>query len=140
MKSTRVLLLLAVLVLTAVTADAQDVRILYQGSWTKGGYAISGGWSIVEEDGKRFVELDSEFKTQRAPDLKIFLSPLALAELGDRNATKNSALVAPLVKHRGEHRYLIPADVDLDEYRSIIIHCEQYSKYWGGAALAASSG
>ena len=107
------------------------------GSWTAGGYEIEGGWRILAEDGRRFVELDEEFRTRRAPDLKLFLSPRPLAEVGDDNATEGSLLIAPLESHRGAQRYEIDEDVVLSDYLSILIHCQRFSKYWGGAGLAS---
>ena len=117
-------------------ARSTDPLVLAAGTWTAGGYAIEGGWRIVDEDGKLFVVLDEAFRTRRAPDLKLFLSPLPLAEIGDRNATRDALLVAPLDSARGAQRYPLTDEVDLTDYKSLIIHCERYSKYWGGFRLA----
>ena len=119
--------------------SAQAGTTIFSGTWTPGGYEIEGGWSVVEEDGERFVDLDEDFRTRRAPDLKIFLSPLGLAEIGDGNATEGAVLIAVLEKAKGAQRYAVDGDVDLDAYQTIVIHCELYSKYWGGATLTPPS-
>ena len=119
-------------------AQAADSEILFEGQWTRKGSAVAGSWSIVEEGGKRFVVLDNAFKTKRAPDLKIFLSPLALSEVDGSNATDGSFLIAPLESHRGGQRYAIESNVALSEYASIVIQCEKYSKLWGAAHLAGN--
>jgi hypothetical protein len=124
------------LLLSGPSAQAADSEVLFEGHWTKKGSAISGSWSIVEEGGKRFVLLDDEFKTKKAPDLKIFLSPLSLKEVDGSNATDGALLVSSLESHRGSQRYAIESDVALSEYASIVIQCEKYSKLWGGARLA----
>lgn len=126
---------LVFLMATGATTPPENGNVLFSGSWTDGGYSIAGGWSIVEEDGDRFVVLDEDFKTRKAPDLKIFLSPLPLGELSDSTATEGSVLVAPLESHGGTSRYPIDAETDLGDYQSILIHCERFSKYWGGAEL-----
>ena len=126
---------LVLMFLLAPAASAETVETLFEGSWTKGGYAIAGGWKIVAEDGRRYVVLDEDFETRRAPDLKLFLSKRPLDELGDRTATRGAVLIAPLERVSGGQRYAIDPDVDLSRYRSLLIHCERYSKYWGGAEL-----
>ena len=131
------LLGLVLVTVAATSIGAEEVELLFEGTWTKGGYVIEGGWSIVEEDEGRFVVLDEDFKTRRAPDLKIFLSPLPLDELEDGNATSGSVLIAPLEQYEGAYRYAIGEDVEFEGYRSILIYCEEFSKYWGGSDLLA---
>ena len=44
-------------------------------------------------------------------------------------------LIARLDSPRGGQRYPIPDGVDLDKLSTLLLHCEKYSKLWGGAAL-----
>lgn len=120
---------------TPTAAEQTAETTLFAGSWTKKSYTAAGGWRIVEISGKKYVELTDEFRTQNAPDLKIFLSPKASSDLNNRNATEGSLLVSPLSAPRGAQRYEIGADVDLSKYRSIMIHCEAFSKLWAVADL-----
>ena len=60
-------------------------------------------------------------------------------EIGDRNATDGSVLTAPLESNRGAQRYPIDQAIEPTEYRTIIIHCQQYSKYWAGGPLTPTS-
>jgi len=119
------------LVLPAIAAD----KALFEGTWSKKGYDIAGHWQIVEEHGKVFVELDQAFRTKNGPDLKIFLSPRPLSELNNRNVLEGALLVGPLSHPKGSQRLAVPAGTDLGRYKTIVIHCEKYSKLWGGAAL-----
>ncbi|MEO1053375.1 MAG: DM13 domain-containing protein [Bacteroidota bacterium] len=105
------------------------------GTWKTKSYSIAGTWKISEENGKKYVTLDSKFKTKNAPDLKIFLSPLSIDELRDKTATKGSLLVAPLKKNYGQQKYEIPSGTDISKYKTILIHCEKYTVLWGGASL-----
>jgi len=126
---------LALLLSPGRSAKGEEGGVLFEGTWTRGGYSIEGSWKIVEQGGKLFLVLDEDFKTRRAPDLKIFLSPLPLDEVGDRNATLGSALVASLVRAKGAQRFALGEEVDLGAFRSLLIHCESFSKYWGGSRL-----
>jgi len=29
----------------------------------------------------------------------------------------------------------LPADIDINDYESLLIHCEAYSVFWGGANI-----
>ena len=80
-------------------------------------------------------KLSDDFKTKSAPDLNIFLSRAELPTLNGKNATRDAVLVAPLKSAKGSQSYAIPEGVDLSEFRSIVIHCVEYSKLWGGSAL-----
>lgn len=113
-----------------------DSETLYSGEWTKKSFKVSGTWSIVKKDGKTYVKLSSDFRTRNAPDLKIFLSPLAASATNGGNATEGSVLVAPLTSNSGEQVYEIPDGVDIANFKSMLIHCEQYSKLWSAADLA----
>ena len=96
---------------------------------------MQGTWTIVEEDGDRFLVLSSDFKTRSAPDLKLFLSKHTVSGATNRNATDRAVLIAPLAKNKGGQRYPIPRDVDLTEYSTLLLHCEKYSKLWAASEL-----
>lgn len=115
--------------------EAAASETLYSGSWTKKTFKSSGTWSIYSEGDATYVKLSADFRTRNAPDLKIFLSPLAASDTTGNNATDGSVLVAPLTSNAGEQIYLIPDGVNLADYSSILIHCEQYSKLWSAADL-----
>ena len=124
---------IALVLLSAAGPSAEDVA--RSGTFTRQDYKIAGSWSIIEQDGKWHVRLSDDFKTKSAPDLKIFLSPADLDTLTGKTATRNSVLVAPLRSSKGGQSYELPDGVDVTRYRSIVIHCEQYSKLWGGGSL-----
>ncbi len=110
-------------------------EMLHSGVWSKKSFKSSGDWSIVKEGDRMLIKLSDDFKTRKAPDLKIFLSPLAAADANGKNATNGSMLIAPLSSNKGAQTYEIPAGVDLADYKSILIHCEAYSKLWSAADL-----
>ena len=118
-------------------AAAEDaMQTLHKGTWTKKSFKAAGEWTIYSENGKTYVKLSSDFRTRNAPDLKIFLSPRAASQTNGKNATDGSVLISQLSSNSGEQVYEIPASVNLADYRSILIHCEQYSKLWSAANLA----
>ena len=104
------------------------------GKWTKKANSISGTWSITEKNGKKILSLKG-FKTAVAPDLKIFLSPQSSSKISSRTATTGSVLVANLKSSKGDQSYTLPSGINLSKYKSVIIHCEKYSKLWGAGSL-----
>lgn len=98
--------------------------------WTKKSQSIAGTWVIA--DGTLTL---TGFSTRKAPDLKIFLSPQTVDRLSNRNAENGAVLIAPLKSPKGDQSYPLPADIDLTQFKSILIHCQKYTKLWGAADL-----
>lgn len=136
MKYLVVCLLMLNIIYPAVSQD----NVLYSGTWKADSYftTFEGSWKIIQKGEKKFILLGEDFEAKKAPDLKIFLSKLSLEEINSDNASTpdNASLVAELKKFKGSYEYSIPEGVSLEDYTSIIIHCEKYSKLWGGALLS----
>jgi len=102
------------------------------GIFTKKKYKIKGSWTITQVDGKNVLKFGDDFKTKNGPDLKIFLSKKNVADL-----KKNPEFIAPINlglidSNKGAQEYILPDDINLDDYESILIHCEAYNILWGG--------
>lgn len=127
---------LILLLAFSVPGNAQD---LFKGKFEADSYftTFEGNWKISKVDNKIYVALQDNFKAKKAPDLKIFLSKLSLGDINGNNAAKKefSLLVAKLTQYKGASTYEIKGNPDFSQYKSIIIHCEEYSKLWGGANL-----
>lgn len=115
----------------------QDV--VYQGEWDN--YSrwttFEGSWKIVKSENGHQLILGDDFEAKKAPDLKIFLSKADLDDIGNKNALKigSPVLVAKLKGYKGKATYDIPSSIDISQYKTIMVHCEEYSKFWGGASL-----
>lgn len=126
-------LLTAFLVVFAWTPVASAQEVVSQGTWTEKGYAVDGDWKIVRQGKSLYLVLPASFSTKKAPDLKLFLSPKAPDQVTSRNATDGATLIAELENHRGAQRYRI--DVDPSSFKTLVLHCEKYSKLWATAPL-----
>ncbi len=129
-------LVFLVLLMTNIQGFSQD---LFHGKFEADSYftTFEGHWKIVKKGEQHFVILADNFKAKKAPDLKIFLSKLAFDKInGDNAASETSSyFVAKLTQYKGGATYEIKGVPDLSQYKSIIIHCEEYSKLWGGSNL-----
>ena len=101
--------------------------------WT----TFEGDWTITEEGGAYFINFADNFEAKEAPDLKVFLSKKLFKDINGRNAANpnESVLIEELKTYKGQIRIAIPSTVNVDEYLSLIVHCEAYAKLWGGSPL-----
>ena len=105
------------------------------GNFEKRAFNIKGDWEIVKENGQTIFRLSEDFKTKNGPDLKLFLSPKTVGNATGSTATQDAVRLGVLKSNKGGQDYIIPSNIDLSQYGSILIHCEAFSKLWGGANL-----
>ena len=117
---------------TAATAATADQ---ISGTWVKKSKAIKGGWSIEKRGDQHIISFNEKFKTKGGPDLKVFLSPQSIDQVTGKNAIQGAELVAVLKSTRGSQEYVLPSNIDVSSFNSLLIHCEQYSVLWGGANI-----
>lgn len=79
--------------------------------------------------------LAKNFKAKAGPDLKIFRSPNEFAAVNGKSAVAGSATLGKLKSSRGEQEYVLPPETELNQYRSVLVHCDQYPVLWGGSPL-----
>jgi hypothetical protein len=87
-------------------------------------------------DGKRILRLSS-FETSNGPDVHVYL---VAAEVAKDNATVKKAGFIDLgsIKgNKGDQNYEIPADTDLNKYKSVSIWCARFGVNFGAASLAS---
>ena len=102
-------------------------------SW--GTASLAGNWSIVKHGEDYYIQLDENFAAKKGPDVKVFLSPIESASVTGENATEGSLFIKLIDKFEGPLRLKIPAGTDISKFRSLVFHCEEYSKLWGTSPL-----
>ena len=117
---------------TVAVAMVEKAR---SGSFEKSTFNIKGDWQIVKEKGQTIFRVSDNFKTKNGPDLKLFLSRESVRDVTGATATHKAVRLGALKSNKGTQDYIIPANIDLSQFGSILIHCEAYSKLWGGANL-----
>ncbi|MGJ8678114.1 MAG: DM13 domain-containing protein [Akkermansiaceae bacterium] len=127
-------LLLTALFLGLLTSTAFAEKELASGSWTKKSHSIDGSWKIVDYGSVKKLKFTG-FKTKSAPDLKIIFSKHTVKAASNSNALEKGVVLAELKKASGYQEYELPADFDISNYKSLLIHCEKYSKLWGAGSL-----
>ncbi len=103
--------------------------------WIPKNYLMEGTWTLAKEGNQTYLVLGEDFRTIEGPDLKLFLSPKDMEEIGKRESIDQSGvLIDLLASHQGAQRYLLPV-TDLSRFKSIVVHCQKYSVVWGGIRL-----
>ena len=128
-------LALSFMAIGAFTTTAAAAVGHNSGTWVTKSKAIKGGWSIEKRGDQHVITFNEKFKTKGGPDLKVFLSPQSIDQVTGRNATNGAELVAVLKSTRGSQEYVLPANIVVSSFNSLLIHCEQFSVLWGGANI-----
>ncbi|MBE9065745.1 DM13 domain-containing protein [Leptolyngbya cf. ectocarpi LEGE 11479] len=96
-------------------------------------HATTGTARIVEKDGQRILEFDGAFDTARGPAVQVVLYkgdsvPVSLAE-------NDYVYIADLKSFEGSQGYVLPADLNLNDYGSVAIWCAEFNVTFGYADL-----
>jgi hypothetical protein len=99
------------------------------------------GIAKVLNDGteQRFLRFE-EFATDNGPDLNVYLTTAdADADAGDFGASGQFVDLGDLKGNVGEQNYEIPADVDLNEFDTVVVWCVRFGVAFTAADLAPAS-
>jgi hypothetical protein len=108
---------------------------LATGSFTsRNRYTVTGTATAYQlEDGQRLLRLE-DFESTNGPDLFVYLTA---AGASDDDAALDADFVdlGVLTGNIGNQNYVIPSDVDLDRYDSVVIWCRRFTTSFGVADL-----
>lgn len=103
-----------------------------EADFVTGAKNTAGSLNIVEEDGKRYLELGEDFRTGRGPDVFVLLHKQATPVSYDEDDYVNLGMIESF---SGAQRYEIPEDVDVDDFASAVIWCREFNVTFGYAKL-----
>jgi len=115
-------------------ASPAGAERLASGGFSNQAQRITGSWSIEREADGVYLVLSSDFRTRSAPDLKFFLHTLPASQITAQNATRG-VFVGDLPNARGAQRIRLPANIAPARFRSLVLHCEQYTVLWSAGDL-----
>lgn len=99
-------------------------------------YTVSGTATTYElADGQRLLRLE-EFASTNGPDLFVYLT-VAGASDDDAALAADFIDLGVLSGNIGDQNYVIPADVDLDRYDTVVIWCRRFTTSFGVADLTS---
>jgi hypothetical protein len=109
---------------------------LARGTFVGQEHETSGTATVIElADGSRTLRLE-RFSTSNGPDLHVWLSEKKAGGNWFKYGGGRKAKLGELKANRGSHNYAIPADVELDGLRSVVIWCKRFHVSFGSAPLS----
>ena len=100
--------------------------VLRQGVFVSNAHPTTGSVTLMEQNGGRLLQLNN-FRTDNGPDLRVYLSAsLQAADFTDLGTLKSV---------NGNFFYTVPASVNIDNQRFVLIWCEDFSILFGHAEL-----
>jgi hypothetical protein len=123
------------------TAQSSQLSVLRSGKFVDGEHSTQGNVRIIKQNNQRLLELDKTFTTSTSgPDLVVILHRLADV-IGSTTPPAypikegDYVLLAPLKSYNGTQSYLIPASLNLDDFKSAAIWCRRFNATFGAATL-----
>ena len=97
-------------------------------------HPTSGQVSVIEEDGARYLEIGQDFQSDRGPALEVILHKADTVGLKVKEGDYIS--LGGLKSFNGAQRYIIPEAIELEQYQSVAIWCQEFNATFGYAPLA----
>lgn len=118
---------------TSETPEAQTTQTEVAGVFIDGekNYETTGTIRSVEAEDGTYLRFE-EFETTNGPDLFVYLTKPG-------PETTEGIRLGALKGNTGNQNYLVPADVDLSEYSTVVIWCRAFSATFGTGELAVTS-
>ncbi len=91
-----------------------------------------GTATVVEVDGKRYLEFDDAFQSDDGPDLFVLLHREAVPQSYSSEQFVN---LGELQSTTGSQRYAIPEDVSVEDFQSAVVWCQEFNVTFGFATL-----
>lgn len=113
----------------AVAASAGNVAV-GRGTFESAGHETTGAATLLRVAEGGTVLTLTELETDPGPDLRVYLVTGGPDELGD------VVDLGALKGNRGDQQYDVPASVDTDRHRTVVIWCRAFSVAFGSARLA----
>jgi len=123
--------------LPTAMAKSTEPIVLGKGDFRGLAHETKGAATVHQlADGKRILRL-TNFETSNGPDVHVYL---VAAEVAKDNATVKQAGfidLGSLKGNKGDQNYEVPADVDLNKYKSVSIWCARFGVNFGAATLGS---
>jgi hypothetical protein len=114
-----------------------EASVLAQGSFYNIIH-VGTGQAVVYQlvDGSRILRLQ-DFEVDNGPELHVYLVPIDPVSASIGSEIPGSVDLGPLKGNIGDQNYEIPADLDLSQFKSVVIWCQPFRVPFIAAPLMA---
>ena len=118
---------------TSSTSAPEPIELL-RGEFASRDHGTAGAVRLLElTDGSRVLRIE-DLDTDNGPDLYVYLSTNP-ADGGEGTFDDDYLSLGRLKGNLGDQNYEVPADADLERYRSVVIWCDRFNSAFGAADL-----
>jgi Electron transfer DM13 len=118
---------------SVVVAD----QVLSRGSFYNVAHLSSGEAAVYQlADGARILRLQN-FSVDNGPDLYVYLVPIDPVPNASGSEIPGYYSLGRLKGNIGDQNYELPADLDLSQYKSVVIWCQAFAVPFAAAPLTA---
>lgn len=97
------------------------------------GKQAAGAFQVIEEDGKKYLQFNEDFRVSSGPALEVILHQDSNVASSINEGDYIS--LAPLQSTSGSQRYEIPNNLDIEDYASVAVWCEEFNVTFGYGVL-----
>ena len=122
------------------TSEAIDSSVLIAQTETNSKFITAeknhstvGTLKVIEVDGKEYLEFGDDFKTVEGPAVEIILHKDSAVPVNIDE--EDYVTIAPIESFEGTQLYEVPEDIDLEEYASVAVWCQEFNVTFGYAQL-----
>ena len=109
-----------------------EPTLLAMGTFVDVAHEGTGDVKVYQLGSERIVRLE-QLDVLNGPDLRVLLSKESMVQSSD--ALGSYIELGKLKGNKGNQNYLVPQDVDLSEYHSVIIYCNPFHVVFNSASL-----
>jgi hypothetical protein len=118
------------------SAKFSPVKVLASGNFVDSEHPTKGLAEVVTQNGKNYLRLNKAFRSDEGPDVFVLLH----REDSPKKYKKSDYVsLGRLQKIRGKQLYRIPQQVNVSEFKSVVIWCRQFNATFGFAPLTEKS-
>ncbi|MGH2787729.1 MAG: DM13 domain-containing protein [Actinomycetota bacterium] len=113
-----------------------DIATLSRGRFRELAHSARGTARLLRTgDGSLFVRFE-DFEVENGPDLRVYLS--AAPPISDSRFDVDFVDLGDLKGNVGSQNYRIPADADVDRFKSVVVWCRRFSVGFAVAPISAT--
>ncbi|NCJ05074.1 electron transfer flavoprotein [Synechococcales cyanobacterium C] len=119
---------------SASEAGTMTTEVVEAGTFAPVEKSATGQVVVRSENGRTYLEFSDDFRTSSGPDVHILLDIASMPPAAYANIASYIKL-GPLESTQGTQRYEVPETIDIADYQSVVIWCEQFDVVFGYAPL-----
>jgi hypothetical protein len=111
-------------------ATSSSVKVLASGNFVDSEHPTKGLAEVFTQNGRNYLRLDKAFRSDEGPDVFVLLH----REDSPKEYKKSDYVsLGRLQKTKGKQLYKISNEVDITEFKSVVIWCRKFNATFGYA-------